>query len=163
MKKIKWKLLLAIVALGAGCVKIPEGYYGTFQDHQLGAQLVLGQNKAELTLPGGRKVKASSKDLTFSDLWQGKGGLYDTEDKSSGMIEVYFVNPVAGTRQEQAGFSWFTSEVLYTYFAAGERGQVPMIQVVHCTNGTVLLDQSTQRIQVGCPESPVTYNLARVR
>ena len=163
MKNVKAKVLFALALLAAGCVKIPPAYYGVFNDNQRGAQLVLGQNKAELTLPGGRKVKAKAEDLTFSDLWQAKGGIYDTEDKSSGMIEVYFVNPVAGTRQEQAGFSWFTSEVLYTYFAAGERNQVPQIQVVHCTNGTVLLDQATQRIQVGCPEGPVTYNLARVR
>ena len=162
MKLSRAVLLLTLSLVAIGCVKIPEAYFGNYADSQYGATLVLGQNKAEFVV-NGRRYKASGKDLTFDDLNQMKAGIYDTEDKSSGMIEVYWVNPVPGTRQEQAGFVWFSSEVLYTYFAAKQSTQVQELQLVQCTQGIVMLDTETQRIQVGCPEGSTTYNLVRTR
>ena len=155
--------LAAIALLMSGCVKIPEAYFGNYADSSRGASLVLQQNKAVFTAPDGRKFKAGSQELSVADLADAKAGIYDVQDKSSGMIEVYWINPSVGTRQESAGFVWYSAEVLYTYFASAQRDQVQSLQLVQCVNGTVMVDTQTQRVQVGCPENSTVYNLLRTQ
>lgn len=134
----------------AACGKIPKSYQGDFQDTQSGVSLKLESDKGTLSTAT-HSVSAKADDLKFDALMKGQGGIFirpSANDKKT--MDVYWINPDVSTLQNQNGFVWYKSEVIYTEMDTRE-DKVNQIHLLHCLDGAVELDSQTQNVEVGCP------------
>jgi hypothetical protein len=167
MKTVKLTHLLfstLLLAALSSCGKIPQGYRGSYVDQPSGTKLVLTATDGTYSETGGRQIQAKADSLQFDALAQGKAGLYTRalagNDK---MLELFWFVPDAASRQENSGFVWFTSEILYTRMATDAKDPVASIQVEHCKNGMVLLDTPSKTWNGGCGADTAPMNFTRVK
>ncbi len=165
IKKIFGAFLLASGAATFGaCGVIPHAYQGNFVDDATGAKLELKSGEGTLTTANGRVVPAKADRLTFEKLQKGEPGIYaQVNEDSKNLLEVYWIAPRPATRQEAGGLIWLETEALYTLMNLKEKDEIGNFEVSHCENGTVLLDPSTKRWQIGCPAGVLRYQFRRVQ
>lgn len=157
-------LATALTLSGVACNEIPKAYRGSFQDRATGTQLQLKASKGLITFTDGRSMQVKATALTFQGLSEGKTGIFVRPNPThSQMTEMFWVNPRISTRQENQGFVWFESEVLYTLMDNRSKEQISSFDIISCTNGTVMLDTTTQELEVGCPSGPMTFSMERTK
>lgn len=155
-------LIIAVAFMSVACGKVPSNYLGTYVDTQKGAKLELGANEWNMKLLGGREIKNKSEDMSFEVFQKAQAGVYTRDNpQNKELVDVFWVAPRAGSRQEGGGIVWFESEVIYTLLDKNQGDKVNTLHLFHCTNGTVMLDLITQKIQMGCPANPIEYNMKR--
>lgn len=151
-----------LLALSA-CSKIPSAYRGNFKDNSSGAKLELNSGSGKMTFADGRVLDSDASELTYQDLITGKGGIFVRENPfNHAMVEGFWVNPNLATKQTAQGLTWFQSEVIYLLLNSELKDKVPGISFLHCTNGTVILDDLTKTFEAGCPASHDTFDMVRI-
>ena len=150
----------AVILLTTACGKIPKGYQGDFVDAASGATLKLESNEGTLKTADGRELKGKAEDQDFGALLEGKPAIYLSSLQGNN-VDVFWLVPNMSTRQEAAGYVWYTSEVIYTQMNAKQDSQVPSISFFRCTDGHVMLDKSTKEMTLGCPAGPQIMNMVR--
>ncbi len=162
MKFVKVMMAVAVALVAVGCGKIPSAYQGEFVDAASGVKLKLGGSDGELVFADGRKLEAKADDHKFENIKEGKPGIFLGQNTRNGnLVDIFWLNPNLTTRQEVEGFVWYTSEVLYTIVDSKREDKVPSVQFFHCTDGQVMLDMTTQQMQMGCPAGPKVYTFVR--
>jgi len=165
--KTKFINLMTVLALCTGsvaCSKIPAAYRGTFEDRGQGAKLVIKATKAQLTFSDGRELKSKAEDLNFEAISSGKPGIFVRENSANpDLLEIFWLNPNVATRQVVEGFVWFDAEMIYTFLDTKITQSVPGLQLLHCTNGSVMVDTATQTFQMGCPEQSPALEMVRIQ
>lgn len=162
MKLVKMMMAAAVALVVVGCGKIPSAYQGEFVDAAAGVKLKLGGADGELVFADGRKLEAKADDHKFEIIKEGKQGIFLGQNpRNDKLIDFFWLNPNLATRQEVEGFVWYTSEVLYTIVDTKREEQVPSVQFFHCMDGHVMLDLTTQQMQMGCPAGPKQYTFVR--
>ncbi|HAR42785.1 MAG TPA: hypothetical protein DCS07_09195 [Bdellovibrionales bacterium] len=165
--KTKLMKLVLVVALAFGataCSKIPAAYRGTFEDRSLGAKLTLKSTAAQLAFADGRVIQAKAEDLNLAAITEGKAGIFVRENSADlDLLEVFWINPNLASKQGFEGFVWFESELLYTLMNTKTTDSVPSLQLLHCTNGTVMIDVATQALQMGCPAGSAELKMVRLQ
>lgn len=163
MKLSKLLLLCAVVLTTVACGKIPEAYRGKFEDREQGAKLELTGTEGKLETKDGRVLESKAEDMSFEALSEGKQGIFvSTNPSNENMVDVFWVNPNLASKQAVEGFVWYQSEVIYTVMDTKREEKVPNIHLIHCRDGMVMLDMATKRMQLGCPEGPINYNMIRI-
>jgi hypothetical protein len=124
----------------------------------------LDSSSGKYTETGGREISAEADSLQFDALTQAKAGLYTRpvagNDK---MMELFWIVPDVASRQENSGFVWFNSEILYTRMATEAKDPVAAIQVEHCKNGVLMLDVASQTWNGGCGADTVPMTFTRAK
>ena len=169
MNQLKLFFIFSVCIFASACSgMVPRAYQGKFVDASQGAELELKAGEGTLKMSSGRQIQAKSDALDFDKLSKATAGIYlnqNAVDKSK--LEVYWIGPKAETRKEEGGLVWFESEVLYTLMDTRARrfneGDVSSFDLTQCENGTLLLDPSTKRWEIGCPAGPLLYHLTRVQ
>jgi len=161
--KLSQCLLMVLVVLSAvACGKIPDAYQGNFEDTTQGASISLSGNGGVFTTSDGRKLESDATDLSFENLQEGKTGIYvNANSQDNKLLDIFWIAPNIASKQEGGGMVWFQSEVIYTLMDSKKENAVPNIEFFHCKDGTVMLDISTQKFQLGCPANPLHYNMLR--
>lgn len=154
--------LVTALSVTACSSSVPAAYRGKFRDVTTGAELVLEKNHGTLTTLDGRKLDTDALGLTFDNLNAGQAGLYVLSDSTERYIDVHWIAPAAGTRQEEQQFAWYQSEYLRGAFDTRKEDPVPNIGITHCRNGFVQLDIPSKSWSMGCPEGATYYDLRRV-
>jgi len=158
-------LLLGLVA-GAlsACGVIPKAYRGEYVDEAKGARIQLQSKKGRFIGADGAKVEAKALDLGFDGLSEGKSGIYVAPNPVQGsVLDVFWIEPAAATRQSAGGLVWFEADVLYAGLDAAKGSKVSSFDVMRCAQGTVLLDTQTRHWQVGCPAETESFHFVRVK
>ena len=156
--------LVGLLSVASGCGVIPHAYQGKYVDDGNGVKLELKTSEGMLQLASGRTLQTKAENLSFDKLQQGIAGIYVILNPASkDILEIHWISPRAETRREEGGLIWFESEVLYSFLDLNSRDTVDSLALVHCENGTVLLDPPTKRWQIGCPAGALTYQLRRAQ
>ncbi|MEK6579800.1 MAG: hypothetical protein AABZ55_11285 [Bdellovibrionota bacterium] len=161
----KLSVVVAAVIFTSACGKIPKQYRGQFADTATGAQLTLESSKGTIKVADGRVIETEAKDFEFESLVKGEAGIYVSMNEThKNLVEVYWLEPRAASRQEAAGITWFEAEVLYTRMDTDLKEEVKSFEIFHCREGNVMVDIPTHLWQAGCPSGKDTlhYNMIRV-
>ncbi len=188
MKHLQRSLIVvALMVFMVACnISIPSGFRGDFVDQTRGVSIHLESSKAQIVKEG-RVIDGQAVEVDVAKMALGQPGIYLRDNPTNkNIVEMYWINPNAATRQEAAGVVWFESEVIYARFekkmmaqasdrwvATGERGanasrfisgsKVGEFSMVHVMNGQLGVDVVTKTWQVGWPEKPQTYRFSRTK
>lgn len=155
---------ISLLVLNACGGVIPENYRGQFVDVASGAKLSLESGSGAITFSSGRRVEASAKDLSFSQLLLGEPGIYTRNYKKDPdrFLEVFWIHPNLTTRTEDEGHVWFESEVAVTILSKSTPRPVGKVPFTYCERGRVQLDKPSQFWQIGCDEQTLYFDFQRV-
>lgn len=159
---------LGFIALGllvaASACKLPADAKGKFRSADGSITMEIKRNKAKVTFADGHSLEAKAEDLSVSILSEAKAGMYiQTSPTDSNILEIFWVNPDRGTRQEQSDFVWMQSEVLILRLPKKiSKGKMQDVQILHCVDGQVLVDRPTGLYEGGCPQDTYPTLLSRV-
>ncbi|MGZ3698239.1 MAG: hypothetical protein ACXWPM_02355 [Bdellovibrionota bacterium] len=163
--KVSKILFVAAMLIGSmSCGKIPSAYRGNFVDKASGVSLNLTSKDGTLTFADGRKLQAKADDLNFEALSLGKVGIFVRENsQDKDLTDVYWLNPNIASKQNQYGFVWYQSEVIYTIMDSKQKGKISSIQFVQCAEGEVMVDLNSKAIQLGCPAGSPSFDAVRTQ
>ena len=157
--------LVGLVFLGACGGVVPENYRGEFVDVPSGTRLLLESSGGTLFFTTGRKIEASAKELSFSQLMTGEVGIYtrDSPKEPERLLEVFWISPKLNSRTEDEGHVWFESEVAVTQLLKSTSRPVGRVNFTYCENGKIQLDKPTQYWLIGCYEDARYFEFDRVQ
>ncbi len=154
-------LLTAVFASACG-KRIPSEYRGQFRDHNAQMSLLLESTQGTLTTSEGRVIAAETKPTDIQELAQGRSGLYMRElSNNSNVIEIFWVNPLASSRQVTDHYVFMTSELFYTHMNKDPSARVNRLAARYCTNGQINIDLQTQTFNGGCPAESTLLDFIR--
>lgn len=162
------KMLVSIVSIAAllisGCKGVPNAYLGEYQDSTGNVRVELSSTEGTIRLADGRRITSKLEELKFDLLKEGKRALYARENsRVSDLIEIFMIEPNMSTRQESGGLIWYNAEIIFSMIKDKDATAAKNLTLVHCIQGTVLLDTVTSRIQLGCPANPERIELKKTR
>jgi hypothetical protein len=152
MKTINLVAAIVVTVITAACGKIPAAYTGKYVDRSSGTQLELKDAEGTLTDASGAQLKSKAIALSFDALSKGQQGIYlkaDSLNKSE--LEVFWISPDLSTVENTAGFSVMSAEILYTKMDTKAKGKAQTLELMHCKDGKIMLDQPTKQWNGGCP------------
>jgi hypothetical protein len=153
--------LFLLVALLSAC--IPNEYQGKFQDGRTGATLQLSATKAVFKTPEGVTLTANRSPMNIKDVIAAKEGLY-TQDNviDKNLMEVYWIRPDASSVQKAEGLEWYNTEVVHMRLQKDLHDKVQEVDVIYSKQGTVMVDTTTNALQIGWPAGTDLLELRRV-
>lgn len=155
-------ITLTVALFASACGKIPKSYQGNYVDSNTGAKLTLSGSDGTLTTQDGRTLKSEANTLDYGALLKGQSGIYLRPSESDqDVIEIFWLLPKPETRKTENNFVWMSSEVLYTRMNTRHKNAVPNLEMVHCENGTIMLDLPSNTWNGGCPAERTDYRFLR--
>lgn len=162
MKIINNLKLVLIATILAACNGLPSAYQGNYKDKANGVNLTLNSGSAEISFKNGRKIKSDAEEMSFEALYEGKTGIFSTSrGRDKGLVHIYYVRPIRGTAHTESNFMWYNAEIIYTQADPNRERAVSSIQVIHCTEGNVMLDLPSKRVMLGCGAGAAVYNMKK--
>jgi hypothetical protein len=158
------KLAMVGVLLVSACGdRVPAGFRGDFVDARTGSKLTLNAESGVFQTTDGRKLEANRMQMDFEDLAKGTPGIYTRQNpKNTQILEIYWIQPDAASRDQAGGMQWFTAEVLFFRMERETDKPVDVLNLVHSRVGTVMLDTPTKQWQIGWPAGSELLEMRRV-
>ncbi len=158
-------LAVGIVAItGTACGVVPKGYRGDYVESESGLRIELSARSGKIISSDGSSQKLKASDVSVEDLKNGKPGIYFSDEmRKDRYLEIFWIQPTAGTSQGQAGLFWYEAQIMQTLVNASVSSSVAEITFKKCSNGRVMIDLPSQTWQAGCPEDAPVLLFKRIR